>query len=245
MGKLFTPTTLTDLTSSGQLDILNQMFEDVEAALEDAVSRSGLTPNEMEADLDLGGNDILNAEALGVTPDAYVNAMSFVGTLLTLSRSAGKADLQVDLASLAGANCAFRGALVSRSTSLAHTSGNDLVYNSTEYDTDSIFNGSQSLVIPSGVTRARFAACVTFNDNDAAGVQSEGRIYNASSANFGGGDHFFALNSGNNVSLMFMTGALVVTPGHAWRVTLSRSDASGENLLPNDPGTWFGMEILA
>lgn len=39
---------------------MNNNFQRIQTALQDAVSRSGDTPNTMEADLDLNGNDLLN-----------------------------------------------------------------------------------------------------------------------------------------------------------------------------------------
>ena len=39
---------------------LNARFQQIEEAIEDSVSRSGKLPNSMEADVDIGGNDLLN-----------------------------------------------------------------------------------------------------------------------------------------------------------------------------------------
>lgn len=39
---------------------LNENFDNIEEALNDTLSRSGQTPNQMEADIDLNGNDLLN-----------------------------------------------------------------------------------------------------------------------------------------------------------------------------------------
>lgn len=45
---------------------LNDAFDKVEAAFANTLSRDGSTPNTMSADLDLNGNDIINAGALNV-----------------------------------------------------------------------------------------------------------------------------------------------------------------------------------
>jgi hypothetical protein len=45
---------------------LNTNFENIEAALQDALSRSGNGPNQMEADIDLNGNDLLNVGEIDV-----------------------------------------------------------------------------------------------------------------------------------------------------------------------------------
>lgn len=48
------------LLSSNSTTNIDTNFERVEAALQDAVSRSGIVPNSMSADLDLDSNDLLN-----------------------------------------------------------------------------------------------------------------------------------------------------------------------------------------
>lgn len=52
--------TLNTISSGYNASKINDNFDDVETALQDALSRSGNGPNNMSADLDLGGNDILN-----------------------------------------------------------------------------------------------------------------------------------------------------------------------------------------
>lgn len=42
------------------VDVINENFEDIETAAEDALSRSGNTPNEMGATLDMNSNRIIN-----------------------------------------------------------------------------------------------------------------------------------------------------------------------------------------
>lgn len=44
----------------GSIDALNDNFDAIEAAIENTLSLDGTSPNEMEADLDLNGNDLLN-----------------------------------------------------------------------------------------------------------------------------------------------------------------------------------------
>jgi hypothetical protein len=45
---------------------INNNFTDIQEALQDALSRSGNGPNQMEADIDLNSNDLLNVGALDV-----------------------------------------------------------------------------------------------------------------------------------------------------------------------------------
>lgn len=52
-----TPNTIT---SGYNLSKLNQNFTNIDVALQDAVSRSGQTPNTMTADFDMNSNDLLN-----------------------------------------------------------------------------------------------------------------------------------------------------------------------------------------
>jgi hypothetical protein len=56
--------TLKTVASGYNTNTINQNFEAIASALEDAVSRSGATPNSMSADLDLNGHKILNIGTL-------------------------------------------------------------------------------------------------------------------------------------------------------------------------------------
>jgi hypothetical protein len=56
---------LTNITSGyASNTVLNANFEALRNALLNTVSRDGSTPNVMEADFDMNGNDILNASGL-------------------------------------------------------------------------------------------------------------------------------------------------------------------------------------
>ena len=46
----------------GSKDLLNGNFQAIQSFMEDVVSRSGAEPNHMEADFDMNGNTILNAD---------------------------------------------------------------------------------------------------------------------------------------------------------------------------------------
>lgn len=56
----------TSVESGYNLSAINENFEKVKEAFKDAFSKSGNTPNQMESDLDMDGNDILNADNLHV-----------------------------------------------------------------------------------------------------------------------------------------------------------------------------------
>jgi hypothetical protein len=54
--------TLNDITSRyGATDALNANFTAIEQAVNNTLSRDGTLPNDMEAHLDMNGNDLLNA----------------------------------------------------------------------------------------------------------------------------------------------------------------------------------------
>ena len=53
--------TLQDVQSGYQTDVINNNFQAIETALTDAVSRSSVAPNQMQADLDLNSHKLLNA----------------------------------------------------------------------------------------------------------------------------------------------------------------------------------------
>ncbi len=79
MGSNYTPTFL--LSGFASQSDLNQEFTDVQTGLVDSVSRSGVLPNEMEADFDMGTNQILNVEegALG-TDGVNLNQVQTIAT---------------------------------------------------------------------------------------------------------------------------------------------------------------------
>lgn len=58
----YTKTTITQLSANEQaaLEAINKNFTDIQESIQDAVSRSGQTPTQMTADLDLNGKRIIN-----------------------------------------------------------------------------------------------------------------------------------------------------------------------------------------
>lgn len=52
--------TLNDVTSGFSRSLINDNFQLIETALQDALSRSGSSPNTMSADIDLNSNDLIN-----------------------------------------------------------------------------------------------------------------------------------------------------------------------------------------
>jgi hypothetical protein len=57
---------LDTITAGYSLSKVNSNFEALAGALQDSLSRSGVAPNSMEADLDMDGHDLLNVGALDV-----------------------------------------------------------------------------------------------------------------------------------------------------------------------------------
>ena len=59
--------TLNTISSGYNIVKINENFERIDTALQDAVSLSGTSPNQMTADLDLNGQSILNIGSLGIS----------------------------------------------------------------------------------------------------------------------------------------------------------------------------------
>lgn len=69
--------TLNDVTSGFSRSLINENFQLIETALQDAISRTGSTPNTMTVDLDLDGNDLINVGSL------YTTELVHKGVVLT------------------------------------------------------------------------------------------------------------------------------------------------------------------
>jgi hypothetical protein len=57
---------LETISSGYNISKINTNFQAIDTALQDAVSRSGQAPNQMDADFDMNGNDILNVDNIDV-----------------------------------------------------------------------------------------------------------------------------------------------------------------------------------
>lgn len=91
---------ITNLSSSSAAATLNANFNAVEVALQSALDRKGGTNNEMEADLDLNGYDILNVGTIAAD-DFTVGGGSVTDTLTTAAASATSAQEDADRAEAA------------------------------------------------------------------------------------------------------------------------------------------------
>lgn len=90
------------LLNSNSVDNINTNFERVAAALVDTVGRSGNTPNQMNTDLDMNGNDILNIQTLQVQ-DLTIDGTNPEGILERALDAAEEAEAAAALAiSVAG-----------------------------------------------------------------------------------------------------------------------------------------------
>lgn len=58
---------LETISSGYNISKINTNFQAIDTALQDAVSRSGQAPNQMDADFDMNGNDILNVDNIDVS----------------------------------------------------------------------------------------------------------------------------------------------------------------------------------
>jgi hypothetical protein len=82
------PTVTTVSTGYQATDTINTNFTNIRDSFDNTLSLDGSTPNAMQADLDMNGNDILNANSLsinGVDVFALLNKI----TISTLSPSGG------------------------------------------------------------------------------------------------------------------------------------------------------------
>jgi hypothetical protein len=68
---------------------LNENFTNINAALENTLSRDGSAPNAMQGDLDLNNNDLLNVKAIYVDGVNVLNVLDNV-TVSTASPSGGE-----------------------------------------------------------------------------------------------------------------------------------------------------------
>lgn len=67
MAKRPTTSTLTNTASPTYLTQLNQNFTNVRNQFDNTLSLDGSTPNAMNADIDLNGNDLINANSVNTT----------------------------------------------------------------------------------------------------------------------------------------------------------------------------------
>lgn len=101
---------LNDITSRyGATDALNDNFAAIETALENTLSRDGTLPNEMEGNLDMNGNEVLNAGAIR-TQQLFLNgaavssstSFSLAGhSTFTFTATAGQTSFSVSPSTIA------------------------------------------------------------------------------------------------------------------------------------------------
>lgn len=116
---------------------LNAELEKIQTALQDGLSRSGTGPNEMSADLSLGGNDLLNVGV--VQCDAITVGGEQIASVAELAAEADRAEAAADdaeAAQLAAEGARDAAILAASSLSLPTISGGDagkaLIVNATE-----------------------------------------------------------------------------------------------------------------
>lgn len=81
----YTPTTITSGYNTSKI---NTNFTAVDTALQDALSRSGNGPNQMEADIDMNSNDLLNVGALDAATITLGGEVVAPSTLTSLAPGA-------------------------------------------------------------------------------------------------------------------------------------------------------------
>lgn len=106
MGKVYTPENVGSGFNTS--NSLNTNFTNIETALEDTISRSGVTPNAMSANLDMNDNDLLNVGTIDVdtllVDGAQVPSLEDVATAFTDGQAiidasivAGQADIDATI----------------------------------------------------------------------------------------------------------------------------------------------------
>lgn len=91
---------LTDVTNitgaeTSAIATLNQNFADIEAALENTLSRDGTSPNTMNADFDLNNNDVLNVGAIDVNSITIDGVPVFSSTITAIGNNGWGPDFAV------------------------------------------------------------------------------------------------------------------------------------------------------
>lgn len=82
---LKTPVTQLSANESAALQQINKNLDDIQSAIQDTVSRSGMSPTQMTADLDLNGKRIINAPA-PLTDNDFVRRVDVVGDITTVQQ---------------------------------------------------------------------------------------------------------------------------------------------------------------
>lgn len=83
------PTVSTVATGYQATDTINDNFTNVRNAFDNTLSLDGSVPNAMEADLDMNGNDIINASGLYINGVDYLALLNRI-TISTASPSGGQ-----------------------------------------------------------------------------------------------------------------------------------------------------------
>jgi len=128
--------------------VYNANFDLIEAAWDNFISRDGSTPNTMEADFDMNGNDILNVGTLFAV-DIVVNGTSLAAQLALAAASAAAAAVSETNAATSETNAA-----ASAATAATLTLFTTLTDTPSAYAT----HGSKFLKVNAGATAVEFVA---------------------------------------------------------------------------------------
>lgn len=88
--------TLNDITSGYNLSKINENFQRIDTALQDAVSRTGGSPNQMVADLDMNNYDVLNVGLLQAN-DIRINGSDPDGLITRIEEAVASTEADVVL----------------------------------------------------------------------------------------------------------------------------------------------------
>lgn len=145
-----------NITSGYNTNKINTNFERVDTALQDSLSRSGNGPNQMNADIDLNGNDLLNVASLQ-SDELIVDGVN-IGTRID-------AALQAATEAEASADSAEEDASSAAASALAASLSADLADNRRDYASVAAVEGSNT---PGSILYLRTAGYYTEGDGGGA-----------------------------------------------------------------------------
>jgi hypothetical protein len=141
---------------------LNSELEKIQTALEDGLSRSGSGPNEMSADLDMGGQDIINAGA--VQCDSITVGGEQIASVAALAAEADRAVQAATEADAARDEAVQAAASLSLPLIQSGDQGKALIVNSTEDGYEYSAPIDPAVAIAAAITDQPTAEAGTDND---------------------------------------------------------------------------------
>lgn len=212
--------TLDNITSGYNITKINTNFQRIDAALQDAVSLSGTTPNSMTSDLDMNGNTILNLPA-PVNPTDPVRFQD-IGDAAT---DAQRAEDAADAAEISETNAAADAASAAASATTAAASEKSIGW-TYDSDTSMVDPGAGMLRLNNATLSAVTSIAVDATDIDSNDVSDYVATWGSSTATNKGTITLRKVGSTTFFALYTVTAAVVDSVG--WlQITVSYVTGSG------------------